>query len=323
MTNSDDSPQDINTRNANTCDTNDSDPENPHSDDPDSDPDSDPESDESISLAENVKYKNKRRCRNAKKTKDRHGELGREKASKPAILSQHEKLSVAIIDYVKLLLGITRKPRGAKITSVSSLPVPPSEEEIETWVQRKHHARQITDQAASKALSRYTKKYPDATPRTLELVEKDAIEEAQSKLKPVQFQSLVSNKKPGGRYSSDVAHSCEAALAHAGFTRLTFDWNSSFKSRWNEAVSRIILQEWQKTYLCGDADDYLINAHQVTAHNKNLILERWFENKKLKYTSNQEPDDDIEKLNRIAELKREKASQRNSRNNVSILFHLS
>ncbi|EGG05013.1 uncharacterized protein MELLADRAFT_64466 [Melampsora larici-populina 98AG31] len=137
MANSDDSPQDINTRNANTCDTNDSDPENPHSDDPDSDPDSDPESDESISLAENVKYKNKRRCRNAKKTKDRHGELGREKASKPAILSQHEKLSVAIIDYVKLLLGITRKPRRAKITFVSSLPAPPSEEEIETWVQRR------------------------------------------------------------------------------------------------------------------------------------------------------------------------------------------
>ncbi|KAH9817062.1 hypothetical protein DFH28DRAFT_1124461 [Melampsora americana] len=183
MSYSNELPQDINMEDADNFNSNDRGPDNPNSNSNSSD--SDPESDEPTSLAENLKLKKKRRHWKDI-TNDQHGELYREKAAQSrSVPSQHDQFSIAITHYVKFLLGITRKPCGAQITSASSLPAPPSDEEIQAWLQRKHQ---------------------------------DAIKEAETQLKPVQFQSLLSNKRSGCQYSSNVAYSCKAALALAGFT---------------------------------------------------------------------------------------------------------
>ncbi|EGF99949.1 uncharacterized protein MELLADRAFT_93927 [Melampsora larici-populina 98AG31] len=235
-------------------------------------------------LAENRKYQELGASRRAQKTMARCDGIRLEKLAKPPVeCSQHERLAIAIQHYNNLLLGIVRKGKGRK--GNRSLPEPPSDDEYSAWDKRKLERRRIVDKAVEQACSLYRRKHPHVLPAQLARVGDHAAEDANSSILPVKFTSLVALRNSGVHYSTTVASTCEGALALAGFARFTYDWTDSIKSKWNEAISYIILQEWEKCYKRGDADDYDVDAKQVTAKNLRQVLDRWFNTKAREFSS--------------------------------------
>ncbi|EGG06359.1 uncharacterized protein MELLADRAFT_86522 [Melampsora larici-populina 98AG31] len=289
--------------------------------------DEDLNSDDSfIDLEENLKYKRKRIDRRDKETRDRHVQSRLEKlAQTPVRPSPYDALSKSIQYYVKLLLGIQRKvKRDPSIISNSILPDPPSLTECEAWEQRKLDKRIWIENCVDQATYRYRRKYPNAKPSQILAVQADAAEEAVSNIQPSVFVLQIPSINPGLKYSIRELRTCEGALALAGFSRFTFDWRSSMKSAWNEAVAAIVLQEWAKCYARGGADAYLINSRQATAENQFLVLERWYEYKKRDYSSGLTEDsattdadgqrgEDINPSIIKEDLRREKVARKNSK----------
>ncbi|EGG09372.1 uncharacterized protein MELLADRAFT_95815 [Melampsora larici-populina 98AG31] len=264
----------------------DKDKDNQHREDKDEDEQDTEESDLDgvYDLVETRKYQNRKSARRVKKTIARHNAARLEKLAKPpAECSQYERLAIAIHHFNNMLLGIVRKGRGRKGNRF--LPLPPSDKEYSVWDKRKVERRRLMDKSSEQARSRYQRKYPSALPAQLARVGDHAAEEAISTIPPVKFTLLVPLRNSGVRYSTTMASTCEATLALSGFTRFTYDWTDSFKSKWNEAVSAIILQEWEKCYRRGDANDYYVDVHQVTAKNIREVLERWFNTKVREYVN--------------------------------------
>lgn len=280
-----------------------------------------------IDLSEDILYKRKRKNRRAKETKHRHSAKRLEKYARvKQTPSQHNAMSIAIQDYVKLLIGVQRKGRTVK--SCGTLPDPPSAEECLAWEQRRLAKRKYIEKAMNIARERYLQTHSSAKEKHIFMVEANAAEEANSKIQPIDFLSRVPLRNPRLKYSIQEAKTCEAALALAGFSRCTFDWHSPLKTTWNKAVSTLILQQWDKCYRRGGADEYAIDTHLVTPENEFLILERWYENRRQKYSSNLHEETMIaENPAREHELQvkklslREKGARTRSRKRVSLFIN--
>lgn len=252
----------------------------------------------SFDLAEDEERRQKRTAIRAKNTTKRHAERRLDLCARgESALSQFEQLSLSIQDFHKLVLGIFRKTRGQN--NKPTLPAPPSVDEIKAWTQRKRDRRAIIDNQVKRALEEFRRKHPKPHSNQLAQVEADAARAAKSKIKPVKFTSRVAIQNSGVKYSNGVASTCEAALALAGFNRCTFDWTSSLKTEWNEAMSTILLQEWEKCYKRGDADEYLILDSQVTSENKFQIFKRWYSYKRREYVSGENAPDTPEFSSKI------------------------
>ncbi|EGG01022.1 uncharacterized protein MELLADRAFT_92743 [Melampsora larici-populina 98AG31] len=235
-------------------------------------------------LAEHRKYQNRENSRRTRNTMARHDGTRYEKLAKPpAECSQYERLTIAIHHYNNMLLGIVRKRKGRK--GNRSLPPPPSDDEYRAWDRRKVERRRLVDESVKKARARYLRKNPQAPTAQLAKVGDHAAQRAISEIPPVKFSSLVALRNSGGLYSTTVASTCEGTLALSGFSRFTYDWTDSIKSKWNEAISSLILQEWEKCYKRGDADDYDIDVNQVTPKNTRQVLDRWFNTKAREYVT--------------------------------------
>ncbi|EGG10250.1 uncharacterized protein MELLADRAFT_94595 [Melampsora larici-populina 98AG31] len=263
-----------------------------------SDSDSGSESDLDIRQRQHYQRKEARHC--SKITKSRREGVRFEKLTEDQGPSKNEQLSICIQDYFKLILGVTRKARGEKKTS--TLPSPPSDKEITAWEQRKHDRKRTIAKQVSKERERFLK-YNSAPKRAeLKMIDETATKKAVEKLKP-------------------------AALASGGFPRCTFDWQYSLQSKWNEAMSTIMLQEWEKCYNRGDASRYLINSEHVTSINKFRIFERWYNTQRANFSdqvrkiSNTENNASSDSTNVVVDDKqaREKISRSNSRKRVSEL----
>ncbi|EGG00677.1 uncharacterized protein MELLADRAFT_93078 [Melampsora larici-populina 98AG31] len=265
-------------------------------------------------LGEHRKYENRGASRRARKTTARHDGTRYEKLAKdPVECSQYERLTIAMHHYHNLLLGIVRKRKGQKGNRL--LPLPPSDDEYSAWDKRKTERRHIVDKSVKKARNRYLRKHPKALPAQLAKVADHAAEDAISTIPPVKFTSLVALRNSGVLYSTTVVSICEGALALSGFARFTYDWTDTIKSKWNEAVSCIIIQEWEKCYKRGDADDYDIDSTQVTPKNLRQVIDRWFKTKAREF-SNQSGDqtqEDDENQALLQEAAKEKTRRRESR----------
>lgn len=267
------------------------------------------DSDGAFDLAEKPKYKNCTAKTRTRKRKERQ-ELTRlaKLFKKKPECSQHELLTRAIHDYVKLLFGIPRKRKGHQ--SHYMLPLPPSDAEYREWYQRKSEQQKFIKRSILDARSRYLRKNPLAIASQLVIVENLAAEKALSKREPAEFISQVVLRNGHIGYSISVAYTCERALALAGFQRLAYDWLHSAKSTWNESVLTIISEEWEKCHRRGAAEDYDINVKLVTSKNTFQILERWFNTKSREYMSQCTEEDNGVDPAVAKEKQRQKASQK-------------
>lgn len=219
--------------------------------------------------------------------------------------------------------------------------------EYAAWEGRKLERRRVIDEAAQDARNRYLRKHPLAKTAVITSVENQAIKTALSNIKPVQFTSQVSRRGGRMRYSVRVIHYCEAAFAIAGYSRATLDWLSSMNTGWNEGVTAILIQEWERCYKNGDADDYGIDDAQVTSKNMRQVVERWLNTKAREYSRelnarNAENDDGVESeildamgdqehvrkngkkdKDHVQEEKKARKSQRYTRKRVSTFYHFS
>ncbi|EGF97288.1 uncharacterized protein MELLADRAFT_86098 [Melampsora larici-populina 98AG31] len=280
------------------------------------------DSPEVFDLVEDRTYQNRGAARRARDTMARHDGTRYEKLAKPPVeCSPYERLTIAIQHYHNILLGIVRKGKGRKGHRL--LPPPPSDDEYSTWDKRKIERRRIIDKSVAQAQARYRRKHPQAHPAQLTKVGDHAAEDALSTIPPVKFTSLVALRNSGVHYSTTVASTCEGALALSGFTRFTYDWTDTIKSRWNEAVSSIILQEWEKCYKRGDADDYDIDTNHVTAKNLRQVLDRWFSTKAREYVSqcNQAAGQDNANQAQQQEAAKEKTRRRESQKRTFFTQH--
>ncbi|EGF97329.1 uncharacterized protein MELLADRAFT_85863 [Melampsora larici-populina 98AG31] len=287
-----------------------SDKDNAPHPDPDSSSDSSSDSDSGISEGQN---------------QERHKGVALDKAAgvRQSAPLHTEQISIAIADYAKLLLGIARKTQGTKR---SNLPHPPTADEISSWEQRKKDRRGFIERRIEKALNKYLDKTPNPKKSQLALIEAEATKLATEKLKPTPFLSQLDSFSPSSKYSTSVAASCEAALALAGFPRCTFIWTHTLKCKWNEAMYIIILQEWEKCYRRGDADDYHINVNHVTSDKMRLIFEQWYDNKRTAINSGlkkeakalENPNAEQEELEKDLLVKQRNARRRSRRTVAAI-----
>lgn len=204
-------------------------------------------------------------------------------------------LARALQEYVKMLLGVYRKQRSpSSSSSEPSLPEPPTVDEVRAWATRQESRQESINNAMERAVKKYLSKKPaDFKPNRTQIrtVEKDAAQKAMlsAPLKPVRFVSRLS-LTVGSRYDHRWGTQCEAALAMAGFTRCTFDWNGRPDSAWNTAMTRIILQEWEKCHEAHGTKAFGIRSAENTSANRLEIVRRWCENQAPKFR-------DQEKLN--------------------------
>lgn len=197
-------------------------------------------------------------------------------------------LARALQEYVKMILGVYRKSRSPGSSSAEpTLPDPPTEDEVRAWATRQESREETIRKAMERALTKYLSKKPaDFIPnrKQIRTVEKDAAEKAMlsAPLKPVKFTSRVSLTF-GSRYNHRWGHQCEAALALAGFSRCTFDWNGKSDSAWNTAMLRIILQEWEKCHEAHGTKAFGILESENTPKNRIEIVQRWRKGQTTKF----------------------------------------
>lgn len=201
-------------------------------------------------------------------------------------------LARAIQEYVKMLLGVPRgSPFSESPDETKKLPDPPTIDEQGKWLNRERdhqdYIQKAIDSEMKKYMTKKKKKTPDFKPnrKQIRTVEKDAAEYAMQlkPLRPVPFLSRIS-MAGSLRYDRSWGTQCEAELAIAGFPRCTFDWASKLDSPWNSAMSKIILQQWEKCYEARGATRFFgIVATENTPANRVEILRRWCENQASKY----------------------------------------
>ncbi|EGG03766.1 uncharacterized protein MELLADRAFT_108967 [Melampsora larici-populina 98AG31] len=253
--------------------------------------DSDEEEDSDLTHEDILERKKMKAARLKVMTHTRHCNEGIGK-----VAAQHETpkaatpLARAIHEYIRLLMGIPRKSRNQSAlenAGVPKLPNPPSDEERQNWETRKQRRETFIRAAQDKAMRKYVeRKGPGFKPnrKQRKTVEKDAAEMATLKtpMQPVIFTSRMSS---GGRtrYAHHFGTQCEASLAMAGFPRCTFDWQASYDTPWNSAMSSIILSHWVKTYDANGARAFGILVSDNTAANREEILRRWVINKCSKF----------------------------------------
>ncbi|EGF99107.1 uncharacterized protein MELLADRAFT_94912 [Melampsora larici-populina 98AG31] len=220
-------------------------------DNDDSDDFDESDSDGELTPAERASRKRKLKAmrKEEKEQRDRNSMLST-MANSHATPKAATALARALQEYVKMLLGVYRKQRSPNPSSSEpSLPEPPTVDEVHAWATQKD--------AAQKAM-------------------------LSAPLKPVRFVSRLS-LTVGSRYDHRWGSQCEAALAMAGFTRCTFDWNGRPDSAWNTAMTRIILQEWEKCHEAHGTKAFGIIAAENTSANRLEIVRRWCENQAPKF----------------------------------------
>ncbi|EGG06656.1 uncharacterized protein MELLADRAFT_86507 [Melampsora larici-populina 98AG31] len=197
------------------------------------------------------------------------------------------QISQAIYEYTRMLMGISRKSRMSNNDHDSTLPPPPSDDEMKAWVNRQEDREEVIRKAMERGMRKYLAKKPDnfKPNRTqIRTVEKDAADRARLtiKLKPVKFTSRLDHKS-SCRYAHNWGTKCEGALALAGFPRCTFDWEAGYDSPWNSSVSAIIISQWVKCFDAKGARAFAIVGSDNTDLNRDEVLRRWFKNKKGDY----------------------------------------
>lgn len=227
--------------------------------------------------------KQKKKLRQQGQTRIRQSEKQLNKiANQHNAPSQYNPLSIAFMDFLRMMMGIPRKKTGDLQNSEKALPDPPTTEEIEIWEQHKIKIRTAVASKVERARRKYLEKYPLAKQSQVLAIEQAAAQRVMENFPPVKFTSRVISD-PGHKYSRTVASACEAALALAGLPRCAGAWLSSVRSSWNESLFRILVQEWEKAYHAGNTSLYDIDARQVTTKNLLLICDRWFPNKQREY----------------------------------------
>lgn len=203
------------------------------------------------------------------------------------------QISQAIYEYVRMLMGISKKSRSSDSPD-ASMPASPSEAEMKSWIDRREDREGFIQTAVDKAMRNYIASKPRGfkpNRKQTRTIERDAAQRARnsSRLKPVKFVSRV-DLKTLNRYAHSWAIKCEAALSMAGFSRCTFDWDAGYDSPWNTSMSSILIEQWLKCYDAMGTRSFSIISKDNTAENREGILHRWFTNKKVDYRKQNKRD---------------------------------
>ncbi|EGF97512.1 uncharacterized protein MELLADRAFT_85111 [Melampsora larici-populina 98AG31] len=252
---------------------------------------SDDDSDGELTFEESENRKRKKAARRREETEDRHRDaMMANLADAPDIPNSASQISQAIYEYVRMLMGISRKSRSVvsdKNTDDPTLPPPPTETEMNAWTTRREDREESIKSAIEKAMRKYIASKPAGfkpNRKQKRTVERDAAERARSKFKStaVAFTSRLKHSS-SSRYPHSWGLKCEAAFAMAGFPRCTFDWEAGYESPWNSSISTIILDQWVKCFDARGARSFNIIASDNKPGNREEILRRWFTNKKSDY----------------------------------------
>ncbi|EGF98409.1 uncharacterized protein MELLADRAFT_95688 [Melampsora larici-populina 98AG31] len=211
-------------------------------------------------------------------------------ADAPNVPNAASQISQAIYECVRMLMGISRKSRSGQLeqnTVDPSLPLAPTVEEMNEWVNRQNDREEFIDSKIKKAMRAYIASKPQGfkpNRKQVRTVKRDAAERARNKhkLMPVKFLSRM-DLSSSYKYSHSWGTKCEAALALAGFTRCTFDWRAGYDTPWNSTMSSIIIEQWLKCFNASGARSYSIISSDNTSGNREELLRRWFTNKKKQY----------------------------------------
>ncbi|EGF97164.1 uncharacterized protein MELLADRAFT_87569 [Melampsora larici-populina 98AG31] len=255
-----------------------------------SDSDSDGGSDGELTHQDKLERKRKRKAEQKKLGEIRHRDEGIGKVAAAYLIPKAvTPLARAIHEFTRLVMGIPRKGLSTAVAegACQKLPDPPSEEEMEAWLNRQQRRETLIREAQEKAMEKYVKKKPQGfkpNRKQREMIEKDAAESAAQKnpMRPVIFKSRMS-ASGRSRYAHHFGTQCEAALAIAGFPRCTFDWNASYDTPWNSATAAIILAQWVKTYDAHGARGFGILSSDNNAADREEVLRRWCSNKAPKF----------------------------------------
>ena len=187
------------------------------------------------------------------------------------IPSPHSGLAKSIVDWTKSMILMDLKN--------NKLPQPPTEAEKQYMVELTQNKKAAVQAQITTQVPESSKLSKNSTLQSIEvnLLEKQA------------FKSISTAKNLGPAFSKSIhlqvsnhdetwVQHGHALIANSGIPRPTYDWEDNVTSKWNSAMTGIILYTWEIAHQRGGTSKYSIDETQNTHGNCLAILNRWISN---------------------------------------------